>query len=244
MFRKQSRWLAFQLLGDRTRMQLKKLVARCALGAIMLSGILACQITDQLIAQAPTPTRTRTRTLRPTFTPIPPPTETFTPVPTALPTAAPLPTRTSTRRPLPTATKRPATAIPPPPPPQATQPPKPNYQYSAANYRCEHSGSSWLKGHVYSDKNDPNSAVPGIKVAFGGAGGDAYGTTKADDNGDFAFTLTADGQGAKIGTFYIWLTDDSGNRISDMAGPIQINGLGPDAPNTCWAGWAYFTKNF
>ncbi len=225
-------------------MQLKNQMARIAVGAIFVFGVLACQITDQFIAQAPTPTRTRTP--RPTFTPIPLPTETFTPVPTEPPppTNPPAPTRTATRRPAPAPTKRPPTAIPPPQPPQATQPPKPTYQYSVASYRCEHSGGSWLKGHVYSDKNDPNSSVPGVKVAFGGAGGDVYGTTKADDNGDFAFTLTADGGGAKIGTFYLWITDDSGNRISDMAGPIQINGLGPDAPNTCWAGWAFFTKNF
>ena len=101
-----------------------------------------------------------------------------------------------------------------------------------------------MKGHVYSDKNDPNSAVPGLTMAFGGVGGDAYGTAETDGIGDYAFTLTADGGGPKIGTFYIWITSPSGNRISEMAGPIVINGKPDTAPDTCWAGWAYFTQNY
>jgi hypothetical protein len=80
---------------------------------------------------------------------------------------------------------------------------------------------------------------------MGGAGGDLYGVPYiSDGNGDFAFTLTADGRGPKIGTFYVWLTDGSGNRTSDMAGPIDINGKPADAPDTCWAGCAFFTKNY
>jgi hypothetical protein len=101
-----------------------------------------------------------------------------------------------------------------------------------------------LKGHVYADKTDSSSAVPGLGVDFGSGGGDVYGSGETDGNGDFAFTLTADGRGAKIGTFYLWLADGSGNRISDMAGPIDINGKPADAPDTCWAGWAFFTKNY
>ena len=75
-------------------------------------------------------------------------------------------------------------------------------------------------------------------MAFGGAGGDSYGTGEADGNGDFAFTLTADGTGAKIGTFYLWIIDGSGSAISDKAGPIKIDGGPPDSG--CWAGIAFF----
>jgi len=114
-----------------------------------------------------------------------------------------------------------------------------------ASYRCEHSGGSWLKGHVYADKNDPNSAVPGVGAVFGGGGGDIYdGPNLTDGNGDFAFVLSPDGTGPRKGTYYIWLVDGTKNRISEMAGPITINGKSDTAPDTCWAGWAYFTKNY
>ncbi len=215
-------------------MQLRHWGARLALGALFFAGALACRTADVFVAQA---TAVPTKTPRPTFTPMPSPTNTLLPTATPLPTSTPRPTARPTPRP---------TARPPTPVPQPTavpQPPKPTFEYRVASYKCEHSGGSWLKGHVYSDANDPNSAVPGLTVAFGGAGGDAYGKGETDGNGDFAFTLTADGTGPKLGTFYIWITDGSGNRISDMAGPIKINGLGPDAPDTCWAGWAFFVKN-
>ncbi len=217
-------------------MHVNKWAAWLALALALFIGGLACQTTDRIlsVAQANTATPTRTRTPRPTFTPLPPPTE--TPAPTATPTPIP-PTRTPTRRP----TARPT--LPPTPKPVIAQPTTPRYQYSAASFRCEHSGGSWLKGHVYADKNDSDSAVPGVKVVFGGAGGDAYAPpVLTDGNGDYAFTLTPDGGGAKIGTYYIWIVDGSGNRISEMAGPINIDGKGPD--NGCWAGWAFFTKNF
>lgn len=212
---------------------------RWLLGLVLLSGILACRVTDTLISQVqPTPTRTATR--RPTFTPIPPPTETKippspTPVPPTAtlrpPTARPLPSRTSTRPPAPPQ---------PPPPPQPTTP---RFQFSVAKYYCEHSGGSWLKGVVYADRNDPGSGMPDMRVVFGGAGGETYGgPVLTQGSGEYAFTLTADGTGAKIGTFYIWVVDSGGNRISEMAGPININGKPP--PDGCWAGLAFFVKNF
>lgn len=210
--------------------------ARWLLGLVLLSGVLACRVTDTLIAQVqPTPTRTATR--RPTFTPVPPPTETKPPPsPTLAP--PPAPSRTPTARPAPTRTP----TRPPAPPPPA-QPTTPRFQYSVAEYRCEHSGGSWFKGAVYADRNDPGSGMPDVRVVFGGAGGEVYGGPElTQGGGEFAFTLTADGHGAKIGTFYIWLVDGGGNRISEMAGPININGRPP--PDGCWAGWAFFVRNF
>ncbi len=217
-------------------MHVKPWDARWLLGLVLLGGVLACRVTDTLIAQVqPTPTRTATR--RPTFTPVPPPTETKpppspTPVPPTAtlrpPTARPLPSRTPTRPP-----------APPPPPPQPTTP---RFQYSVAEYRCEHSGGSWFKGAVYADRNDPGSGTPDVRVVFGGAGGEVYGGPElTQGGGEFAFTLTPDGGGAKIGTFYIWIVDTGGNRISEMAGPININGKPP--PDGCWAGWAFFVRN-
>jgi hypothetical protein len=127
-----------------------------------------------------------------------------------------------------------------------TSPPKPQYQFSADHVECEHSGSSWIKGHVYSDKNDSSSAVPGLKIVFGDSGGSAYApAVETDGNGDFAFTLTADGAGpAKSGAYYVWITDRAGGRISSLAGPININGKKETEVDSCWAGKAFFYQNY
>ena len=225
-------------------MQLRNLVARLALGAIMLSGILACQITDQFLAQN-VPTPTRTRTPRPTFTPAPLPTQTFTPVPTAPPVP------TNPPAPPPTPTRRPATAVPrtPTPVPVVIKPttvPGPTtspYEWHVNPPGCEHSGQTHIKAKVYGDKNDPNSGIEGIKVALGGAGGDQYVppvTTQWD--GTYVFILSDNGQPGRVGTWYVWLIDSSGKRISDMGGPINTNNLGPDDPKTCWHGWVDFWR--
>ncbi len=220
-------------------MHFNRWAAWLALALALFIGGLACQTTDRVlsVAQAKTSTPTRTRTPRPTFTALPLPTDTPAPTNTPLP---PPPTRTATRRP---PTPRPPTPKPLPTVPSAPQPTTPKYQYSVASYRCEHSGGSWMKGVVYADKNDPNSGMPGVPVVFGGAGGDIFGGPElTGGDGVFAFVLTPDGGGAKIGTYYIWLVDSSRNRISEMAGPIKIDGGPPDAG--CWAGWAFFTKNY
>ncbi len=96
-------------------MQVKHWGVRLMLGAVLFAGVLACNISDTLIAQTK-PTTIPTRTPRPTFTPLPPPS------PTVAPTVA-VATKPPTARP---ATARPPTAKPvvvptsPPPPPQPT----------------------------------------------------------------------------------------------------------------------------
>jgi hypothetical protein len=85
--------------------------------------------------------------------------------------------------------------------------------------------------------------MSGVRVVFGSAGNEVYGgPVTTIDGGEYSFTLTPDGGGPKIGTFYIWIVDSNGNRISDKAGPINIDGKPP--PDGCWAGWAFFVKNF
>jgi hypothetical protein len=114
-----------------------------------------------------------------------------------------------------------------------------------ASFKCEHSGGSWLKGHIYTDKNDPNSAEPGVGVVIGGAGGDKYqGPNLSDGNGDFAYVLSGDNLPPYKGTLYAWLVNSTGNRISDMAGPFDFNGKNENFVDSCWGGWAFFTKNF
>ena len=222
-------------------MYLNKWGMRLALAALIFLGALACRTADVFVAQA---TVTPTRTPRPTFTPLPKVTDTPVPTIPPPPTTAPptpVPSRTPTRRP---PTARPPTAVPPPVV-QPTAPPAPvsRMAYGVNAAYCSHSGSSYIKGKVYDGTNPDSGGVAGIKVAIGGADGSgAWEVVSSFDDGVYSFTLTADGGGAKVGTFYIWLRDNNGNRISDIGGPIVINGLGPDAPGSCWAGGADFWR--
>lgn len=221
-------------------MQFKNWAARIALGILFFAGVLACRVTDELIAQGPTVTPTRTP--RPTFTPIPLPTQTTAPSPTAPPTNPPPTLKPPTLRPSPIPTKRPNTA----PPPQPTSPAKPTtspFQYAANPATCVHAGNQYIKGKVY-DSKDPNAnGVGGLKMAMGGAdGNNAYVTTPNEYDGFYTFTLTTSGSGAQAGTYYIWILDGSGRRISDVGGPINMNPVGPDAPGACWAGSVDFWR--
>ncbi len=216
---------------------------RLAFGAVFFAAMLACQTTD-IVQVAQQPTATSTRTPRPTFTPLP--TQTLTPVPTA---TKPPPTRTPTRRP----TARPTTRVPtkppptqppaqPPPPAQPTQPPAPQFPYAANPPWCEHSGLTYIKGRIYDSANSDANGVGGVGVALGGGGGtDPWVRIKSEDDGFYTFILSDPGQPAKNGTYHIWLTDSNG-RISDIGGPIVINGLAPDAPGSCWAGHVDFWR--
>jgi len=187
--------------------------------ALLFVGALACRTTDQLIAQA---TPTRTRTPRPSFTPTPLPTD--TPVPTMTATLAP--TATATNRP---ATPRPATPKPPPtavPPTAAPKPTVSPFEFHVNPPTCTHSGKTFIKGTVYNDKNDPSNRYAGAIVAF-------FDPVKTDWNGEYTFILSD--QGARPGTWAVWLVDPSHKRKSDISAPITTNNLGPDNPASCWA---------
>lgn len=228
-------------------MRLNTRWVRLVFGAVFFAAMLACQATD-IVQVAQQPTATSTRTPRPTFTPLP--TLTLTPLPTA---TKPPPTRTATRKP----TARPPTRVPtkppptqppapppPPPPAQPTQPPAPQFAYAANPPFCFHAGGSYIKAKVY-DSSDPSAnGVGGILVALGGAAGtDIWvGPIAAFEDGVYSFTLTPDGGGAKNGTFHVWLVDSNKNRISDIGGPIVINGLPDTDPASCWAGGVDFWR--
>ncbi|MBI5304362.1 MAG: hypothetical protein HY868_19670 [Chloroflexi bacterium] len=220
-------------------MNLKHWGGRLLLGCILVLAALACQSADILVTQLQ-PTATPTRTVRPTFTPIPPTATLVPPSPTPPPTIAPTPTRTPTRRP----TARPPTAVPPPPvvvQPTAVVSKMP---YAANPASCTHSGGQYIKGKVY-DSSDPSAyGVSGLKVALGGGGGtDPWIVINNFDDGVYSFTLAGDaGPYKPAGTYYVWVMDSNGNRISDVGGPININPLPPDAAGTCWAGSVDFWR--
>ncbi len=223
-------------------MLFKQRGARLVLGVLLIAGALACRAADTFIAQA---TTTPTRTPRPTFTPYPTVTDTpeptLAPPPTAVPPTA---TRRPTARPTARPSPRPPTAPPPPPVQvQPTQPPPPpvQYTYQANPASCVHSGDTYIKGAVYDNRDDPNSKTPGIRVALGPADGNTvWADVKTDDMGEYTFIIQTGS--AKKGTYYVWVLDASGKRISQIGGPINVNGLGPDAPGACWAGSVDFFK--
>ena len=215
-------------------MQMKHWGIRLALGFVFCVGALGCHLTDTFLAQA-TITATRTRTVKPTFTikpsptvtPIPPTlTPTKVPTPTLRPTPRP-PTRTPTRPPAPTA------------PPQPTVSP---FQYATANLICTHAGNQYIKGRVYDSKDPSANGVPGLMMALGGGSGtDPWVTTRNEDDGFYTFTLSVEGGAQKpAGSYWVWIIDGSGKRISDIGGPINID---PGAGD-CWAGSVDFWKRY
>ena len=220
-------------------MQVNHWGIRLALGFVFCFGALGCHITDTFLAQA-TITPTRTRTVKPTFTPIPPSPTPVPPSPTAPPSLTRLP---------PTATRRPATKPPPTLPPAPTQPRPPGpttspYEYHVNPPMCGHSGLTYIKARVYGNVNDPNSGVEGMRVALGGAdGANQYVPPVITTwDGTYSFILSDPGQPGRVGTWYVWLVDANGKRISDIGGPINTNNLGPDDPKACWAGGVDFWK--
>ncbi len=199
---------------------------RLALGAMFVFTLLACRTSDVLLAQnQPTPTRV----VRPTFTPAPP---------TA--TTAPTATRTRTRAPTARPTARPATAIPQPtaaPPPVSSFP----WTYHALFQKCEHSGNAYIKGAIYADKNDPDSKTPGLKVRLSWSP-DAAPIVDVISEDFYTFVLSGVGEGARPGTYYVWVIDGSGKRISEVSPAIVMNNLGPDRPGACWAALVDFWR--
>ncbi len=218
-------------------MHLNKWGIKLIPAVLLFVGALACRTGDMFIAQA---TATPTRPPRPTFTPIPPPTD--TPVPTD--TSTPEPTATATRRPA--ATRKPVVPTPKPAP-QATPVPQPTvspYEFHAnAPAPCTHAGNTYLKGTVYLDRNDSSQRYAGAIVALGPPDGSTiYTVVKADDYGEYTFTLSAAGQPPSSGTWAIWLVDPSYKRKSDISGMIVTNGLPASDPTSCWTSGVDFWK--
>lgn len=204
--------------------------ARWLLGLVLLSGVLACRVTDTLIAQVqPTPTRTATR--RPTFTPVPPPTETKPPPsPTIAPSATPRP---PTARPLPSRTP---TRPPAPPPPTAV--PKPQFKYRLANQGCEHSGQTFIQGTIY---DQSGGVINGVTVVMSGAGPDGGWADKRESgtDGDGFYSMIVDAYGPAPGQKrWVWVVEGT-TRVSPVA-EFTFNNLKPEAPGVCWRGWADF----
>ena len=213
-------------------MQMRQWGIRLALGFVLCIGALGCHLTDTFLAQA-TVAPTRTRTVKPTFTVIPSPTVTPIP-PTLTPTKVPSATLRPTLRP---ATKPPPTKPPAPPPPAPAGPTTSPYEWHVNAPGCEHAGGVYIKARVYDGHNADSPGREGMSVALGGSDGQSiWDKVTTTWDGTYSFTLSGDGEPPHKGTFYVWLVDANGKRISDIGGPINIDG------GDCWHGWVDFWR--
>jgi hypothetical protein len=235
-------------------MSLKRIGFMLMLMSAVLGVLLACGLSSvPFISQAePTATRRPTRVVRPTFTPRPAPTDTAEPEPTEepteeLPTEEPTerPTRAPTRAPTRRPTARPVQPTNPPEPPPPPEPTKSPFAWKFANVTCEHSGGTYIHIRAYSDRNNPNSTLAGIRTRLSWASGDGEIGTEETRPGDgySTFVLSGDGQPAATGTYFAWIVDKDGNRLSEVSAPINITGGKPDAAGTCWKAFVNFVRN-
>lgn len=70
----------------------------------------------------------------------------------------------------------------------------------------------------------------------------AFGDTVGETNGDgvFDYVMSPDGAAPWTGTVYAWVVDKNNNRISEIGGPVQLNGKHEDEPDTCWIAKFFF----
>jgi len=199
----------------------------------------------EVAVATPTPTKT------PAFTPLP--TDTPTPLLAATPTntrvvppATPTPTFTPTFTPAPpTPTSPPPTATPVPPTPTntptftPTPTPTPAWDYHTANVGCYHSGDKFIEGTVYESGAPKNGVTVRLSWAPDAPGAADYVT--GTDPARSGYYLHPRPKG-ETGTYYLWVVDASGKRISDI-GMIQFNNEGSNSPTACWRGVVDFVRN-
>lgn len=194
-------------------------------------GVLPSPIATRIASVTPAKRVMPTATLTPTGTPTPSHTPTRTSPPTDTPTATSTSTNTPTPLPsTPTPTRRPTTATPTPSAPTATSPPP--FYYRTANVGCYHSGDKFIEGMVYEGATPKNGVTVRLSSAPDGPNAADYltGTDRARP-GHYIHPREA----GDTGTYYVWIVDASGQRISEI-GMIQFNNEGPDSPTACGRG--------
>lgn len=196
--------------------------SRVVLLSLLVAGFsLACRTVDLLAgasAQAtPTQARATRAAQRPTFTPIPPPTDTPEPTLTPEPTSTPEPTETTvpTRKP-PTARPRPTnTAIPPTRVPTPLPSPTQVFEWTTSGSASCTEGAdteSSISGKITANAK----GAVGQKVqASSGPGGEPISENPAESNkdGNYKVTFVCGGK-ACTGDFYIWMISADKRQIS------------------------------
>lgn len=140
----------------------------------------------------------------------------------------------------PTPIPPPPTNTPPPPPPTAppapAAPPAPKYEFNIVVVsRCDpQAAGTWFEGKTYKNGNPVN----GYKVVFSYAPDGPPATSpmisgphtgyEGWDTGYYSHIISAPGNGPKAGTWYAWIVNDGGARISEI-GSFTTDG----DTNTC-----------
>ncbi len=252
-------------------MNVKRIVLTIATLLSLLLIASGCGLTERFMAQAePTspPTRTPrpTFTPRPSPTDTPEPTDTPTQTSTAVPTQVP---PTATKKPVIIPTRIPPTKTPIPLPTNTPAPTKPPYTFMFAPFtscggldpqgcniqnqmKCENSGMHWIDVYVFNDAVSSvylnwkgSSPATGRKVRFSWVPDGPSITPDETAGGDGKAEKTLSGGGDPptkgVGTYYAWVIDGTGKRISDITPQININANQPNDPNVCWVARAWFT---
>jgi hypothetical protein len=176
----------------------------------------------------PTLTSTPTETFTPTLTETPTPTDTPTLTPSTTPTIIP-----------PTSTRRPATWTPRPP--TATTSP---ITYIVLKGTCEHSGGTFIEGYV----TNPQGEESGTRVNLGTSPGSNVVDSRTTGYGERSpghYTFVLNANGAKPGTWFVWIVDASGRTISDPSqARVTTNDIrNGDDPNACWRAEVNFGRH-
>jgi hypothetical protein len=130
--------------------------------------------------------------------------------------------------------------VPPTPTNTPTFTPTPiPYDYHTANVGCYHSGDTFIEGTVWESGAPKNGVTVRLSWAPDGPGASDYVTgTDPARPGYYLHPRTK----GETGTYYVWVVDATGKRISDI-GMIQFNNEGPDSPTACWRGVVDFVRN-
>jgi hypothetical protein len=99
--------------------------------------------------------------------------------------------------------------------------------------KCEDSGGVYIE--IYTFTSYPDNPLAGARVRAsyapdGPALGDTDITTGDDGKGQYTLQTSLP---AKVATYYAWVIDATGKRISPLSGAININNLKPDDPASC-----------
>lgn len=112
------------------------------------------------------------------------------------------------------------------------------YLFHSLNVWCGYAGATWIVGSVY----DGLTPLNGITVDLGNYPYVVYDHTTTVANGSYTFVLSLEGQGARTGTYDVW--------VSGIYAPLSdqvrfvINGLPASDPSSCWAARADFNSKY
>jgi len=104
---------------------------------------------------------------------------------------------------------------------------------------CYHSGDKFIEGTVWESGAAKNGVTVRLSWAPDAEGAADYVT--GTDPGRPGYYLHPRSKG-ETGTYYLWVVDASGKRISEI-GSITFNNEGADSPTACWRGVVDFVRN-